>query len=75
MENWADSACAQVAAIPFQQLQQRFGDRATFIANCVRGISDEPVQVRLQASSAASFLNLESTDLNSSPSLLNEDRP
>jgi nucleotidyltransferase/DNA polymerase involved in DNA repair len=35
----------QVAKLPMQTLEARFGDRASWIHDAVRGISDEPVQV------------------------------
>ena len=35
----------QVAKLPLQTLEARFGDRASWIHDAVRGISDEPVQV------------------------------
>ena len=38
--------CEQVVALSDAVLLARFGERARFIAASVRGISDEPVQVR-----------------------------
>lgn len=35
----------QVAKLPFHVLEARFGERAAWIADAVRGISDDPVQV------------------------------
>lgn len=31
--------------MPLKQLQQRFGDKAHWILNCVRGLQDDPVTV------------------------------
>lgn len=35
----------QVAKLPLRTLEAHFGDRATWIHDAVRGISDDPVQV------------------------------
>jgi len=44
---------SQVVALGEGVLKARFGERARFIAASVRGMSDEPVQVRIQISLCA----------------------